>query len=173
MLTARQFVEASLGRDVFRHALGIENEHGTSIRQLFMELPDPAKIAAGLRFGGVDMDYSRLGIALAESCFKRLRADNLARVTNADGCASGVFDAAIYVAMFRSEEMHAAFMLHLSMLSCLSLTRPHLLPELYRRLDALDNAALEEQRYRAFCGERDEVTGELFGDDDGIFKGLC
>ena len=42
-------------------------------------------------------------------------------------------------------------------------TRPYRLPELCRRLDALDNAALEERCWRAFCGERDDEADDLVG----------
>ena len=167
MLTARRFVEMSLGRKVFRHTLGVEtpDECGWNVS----DLPAPSAIAPGLRFAGRELDYSGLGCALADSFFKLLRADESCRAADFDGGGPAV----LYAERLRSDELRDGFLSGFFALAELALTRPHRLPELCRRLEALDNAALEERCYRAFCGERDEASGELFGDDDGIFKGLC
>ena len=157
MLTARRLVEMALGRDVFRHTLGVETPErcGWNVD----DLPDPSVIAAGLRFAGLDLDYYRLGSALAESFFKLLRADKSVRAAELD---DGV-TAALYAEKLLSDELRAGFLTGFFALAEVALTRPHRLPELCRRLDALDNAALEERCWRAFCGERDDKADDLVG----------
>ena len=150
---------------VFKHTLGEETEGGPSFN--LENLPDPSRIAPCEKFSGREFDYCRLGVALAESCFRMMRADASCRETELDG---GI-DPSIYADRLNSHEMREGFLWHYARLAEIALVRPQHLPEVQRRIDVLDNATLEDQCIRAFCGECNE-TGVLFGDDGGVFAGL-
>lgn len=167
MLTTRRMSEMKRGKDALLHRIGEDDTYDAA------QLPDPARLSPFVITGNSQEDPSRLGAALAESFFKMLRpkAKSGIDIDGSGGCLEG------YLLKMNDQEMRGGFLCHIEALLQLALIYPERLPILVARLDALDNAALEEQATKALCFEPvGEFKGGIplfFGDfGGGLFDGL-
>ena len=165
MMTTRRLHEMKRGKEALRYRIGVNESFALP------QLPDPAALSSFVTLGDFQEDPSRLGAALAEGFFKLLRPEPESGV-NVE--ASGDLD--FYLSRMASHEMRLGFLCHIETLLQLALLYPERLPAFVARLDALDNAALEEQATKALCFEelRPEAKAgfSFFGEDGGLFAGL-
>lgn len=167
MLTVRRLHEMKRGKEALRHRLGENESFAPS------QLPDPAALSPFVTQGDYQEDPCRLGTALAESFFKLLRPESENCGLDVDGSDCWLY---YYLDKMTNCEMRAGFLGHIETLLQLALLYPERLPAFVTRLDALDNATLEEQATKALCFEelRPEAKAgfSFFGDDGGLFAGL-
>lgn len=166
MLTARRLNEMKRGKDALLHRIGENDSYDVS------QLPDPARLSPFVTIGDIEEDPARLGAALAESFFKLLRPEPESGI-DIDGSGGWLY---AYLLKMSTPEMRLGFLSHIETLLQLALIYPERLPVFVVRLDALDNAELEEQAIKALCFEelRPEAKAgfSFFGDDGGLFAGL-
>ncbi len=168
MLTARRMHEMKRGQGSLAHRIG-END-AFCINQL----PDPAALLPFTTNGNLEEDPCRLGAALAESFFKLLRPESESCGLDVDGSDCWLY---YYLDKMTNPYMRGGFLAHIEALLQLALMYPERLPALVARLDALDNATLEEQATKALCfeavGEHGRGFPLFFGDlGGGLFDGL-
>ena len=165
LISPPRLIAMKYGPDALRHRIGEGDSWSVD------QLPSPATFQHYTRHGLYEEDTCRLGGALAESFFKLCRPDphTIADVDN------GATDLALYVEQM-PDEMRLGFLGGLEMLLQLALFFPERLPELIKRIDALDNATLQDNATKALCWERvgeDSTSCPMYyGDDGGIFAGL-
>ena len=167
-LSIRRLTEMRLGRDALRVRIGENDKMG------LCQLPDPSIFVAHTGRADLAPDFCRFGSALAEAFFKLIRPSAL----DAKECGIDLDGIAIweYVSRIQVDDIRFGFLAHVERLVQFALLRPGALPEINRRIDALDNATLQEHMTKALCWEsvgKDEQGSEMFfGDDGGVFKGL-
>ncbi len=166
MLTSRRQLEMKHGKDALLHRIGEDD-------RLSHQLPNPFGFSNPNEPLHTAPDAVRCGCALAESFLKLVRNASEASLHYLDKDSSRLVD---YVESMPSRDMRFGFLCHIENLLQIALLRPEHLPTVAARLDALDNAQLQEQATQAYCwepmGERPDGLPLFFGDDGGIFAGL-
>ena len=163
----RSAVAERFSADIFRHRIGEDDVCGES------QLPDPERLCPVTKFNGIEPDFSRLGAVLAESFLCMLRAGG--RLYGGELFDTDGLDMTLYLDRFRSEGMRCSFSAHFEILVQIALLKPELLPEVCKRLDALNNVILEERCWTVFCWEpvgHDKEGFPIYFNEDGIFTGL-
>lgn len=166
-MTPRRVHEIRRGKDALVYRLGEGDAYALD------QLPDPGRLAPFVTIGTYQDSPGHLGKALAEGFFKLLRPEPEQSHPELNECAGWLYD---YLSRMTNPDLLSGFLWHVEELLQLALVCPGRLPEVIRRLAALDNAALQEQATCALCFEevRPEAPGgaAFFGDDGGLFAGL-
>lgn len=167
-LSIRRLIEMRLGRDALAVRIGENDEWKLG------QLPAPSIFVPHTGRADLAPDFCRFGCALAESFFKLLRPSaGDAEELSVDLGGIAIWE---YVSRIQVDDIRLGFLAHVETLVQFALLRPGALPEINRRIDALDNATLQEHMTKALCwepvGQDEQGSDVFFGDDGGVFKGL-